>query len=116
MHDFRGVLRRERNNIKFCVTGKFIFEMAHRPGVFNDVYTFVGENMHTQITLKDVQTTSHIRQFILAKTIKRARIKFDSRKLPANSRYHFTLSPISSAFWKRWTPVHQTMQSLARLC
>lgn len=36
MHDGRGVLRRERNNVKFNFTTKCIFEKALRPGVFTD--------------------------------------------------------------------------------
>ena len=36
MHDGRGVLRREQNNVKFTFTVKCIFEKALRPGVFTD--------------------------------------------------------------------------------
>ena len=33
MHDVRGVIRRQRNDIKFYVTGEFIYEKAQQPGV-----------------------------------------------------------------------------------
>ena len=36
MHNARGILRRQRHNVKFYITGKFIFEKALRPGVFTD--------------------------------------------------------------------------------
>ena len=36
MHDGRGVLRRERSNVKFTCTAKCIYEKALRPGVFTD--------------------------------------------------------------------------------
>ena len=36
MHDGRGVLRRERSNVKFTFTVKCIYEKALRPGVFTD--------------------------------------------------------------------------------
>ena len=36
MHDGRGILRRERSNVKFTFTVKCIYEKALRPGVFTD--------------------------------------------------------------------------------
>ena len=36
MNDCRGVIRNQRDNVKFYVTGKFIFEKASRPGVETD--------------------------------------------------------------------------------
>ena len=50
MHDIRGVVRREHNNLKFYITGRFIFEKAHRPGVYTDppVYLTVDPVATTQ--------------------------------------------------------------------
>ena len=36
MLDVRGVIRKHRNNIRFYVTGEFIFEKAQRPGVITE--------------------------------------------------------------------------------
>ena len=33
LHDVREVLRTHQSNIKYYVTGKFVFEKAHRPGI-----------------------------------------------------------------------------------
>ena len=40
MNDCRGVIRNEPQNIKFYVTGKFVFEKATRPGVVTDPPVF----------------------------------------------------------------------------
>ena len=44
LNDVRGVFRRQQNNIKFYVTGKFVFEKWHRPGVFTDPPIFLSSN------------------------------------------------------------------------
>ncbi len=36
MHDVRGVIRRERKNVKFYVTGEFIFQKGACPDVITD--------------------------------------------------------------------------------
>ena len=57
MHDIRGVVRREHNNLKFYITGRFIFEKAHRPGVYTDppVYLIVDPVATTQS--QSIETT-----------------------------------------------------------
>ena len=44
LNDVRAVLRQQQNNDKYYVTGKFVFEKAHRPGGFNDPPIFLTSN------------------------------------------------------------------------
>ena len=44
LHDVRGVLRQQHQNVKYYVTGKFIFEKPHRPGVFTDPPIFLSSD------------------------------------------------------------------------
>ena len=36
LNDWRGVVRRERDNVKFYIVGTFVFEKVSRSGVFTD--------------------------------------------------------------------------------
>lgn len=44
LHDVRGILRRQKSNLKYYVTGKFIFEKPERPGVFTDPPIFMSSD------------------------------------------------------------------------
>ena len=47
MHDVRGIIRRERKNVKFYVTGECIFEKDARPEVITDPPVFFNTDPHS---------------------------------------------------------------------
>ena len=55
MHDVRGVIRRERKNVKFYVSGQFIFQKATRPDVITDPPVFFNTDPHTTISSRAIE-------------------------------------------------------------
>ena len=55
MYDIRGVLRRERNNVKFYIAGKFIFGKVLRPGVFTDPPIYFNTTPLTTTSVRPIE-------------------------------------------------------------
>ena len=50
MHDVRGIIRRERKNVKFYVTGEFVFQKGARPDVITNPPVFFNTDPQTTIS------------------------------------------------------------------
>ena len=55
MHDVRGVIRRERKNVKFYVTRQFIFQKGARPNVITDPPVFFNTDPHATISSRAIE-------------------------------------------------------------
>ena len=55
MHDVRGVIRRERKNVKFYVTGQFMFQKGARPDVITDPPVYFNTDPHTTISSRSIE-------------------------------------------------------------
>ena len=55
MHDVRGVIRRERKNVKFYVTGEFVFQKGARPAIITDPPIFFNTNPKTTISSRPIE-------------------------------------------------------------
>ena len=55
MHDVRGVIRRERKNVKFYVTGQFMFRKGARPDVITDPPVYFNTDPHTTISSRSIE-------------------------------------------------------------
>ncbi len=55
MHDARGVIRRERKNVKFYVTGEFIFQKGARPDVVTNPPIYFNTNPVSTIDSKSIE-------------------------------------------------------------
>ena len=55
MHDVRGVIRRERKNVKFFVSGEFMFQKGSRPHVVTDPPVFFNTNPQSTIASRSIE-------------------------------------------------------------
>ena len=55
MNDVRGVIRRERKNVKFYVTGEFIFQKGARPEIITDPPIFFNTDPKTTISSRLIE-------------------------------------------------------------
>ena len=55
MHDVRGVIRRERKNVKFYVSGQFIFQKGAHPDEMTDPPVFFNTDPHATISSRDIE-------------------------------------------------------------
>ena len=55
MHDVRGVIRRERKNVKFYVTGEFIFQKGARPDMITDPPIFFNTDPQSTIASRSIE-------------------------------------------------------------
>ena len=55
MHDVRGIIRRERKNVKFYVTGEFIFQKGARPDVITNPPVFFNTDPQTTISSQSIE-------------------------------------------------------------
>ena len=55
MNDVRGIIRRERKNIKFFVSGEFIFQKASRPEVITDPPVFFNTNPQSTVGSQSIE-------------------------------------------------------------
>ncbi len=55
MHDVRGVIHRERKNVKFYLTGEFIFQKGAHPDILTDPPVFFNTNPMTTISSRPIE-------------------------------------------------------------
>ena len=55
LNDVRGILRQQRGNVKYYVTGNFVFEKPHRPGVVTDPSIFLSSNPIATTSSKPIE-------------------------------------------------------------
>ena len=55
MHDVRGIIRRERKNVKFYVTGEFVFQKGTHPDVITDPPVFLNTNPHVTTSSRSIE-------------------------------------------------------------
>ena len=55
MHDVRGIIRRERKNVKFFITGEFIFQKGGRPDVLTDPPVFFNTDPQSTIDSRSIE-------------------------------------------------------------
>ena len=55
MHDVRGIIRRERKNVKFYITGEFIFQKGSRPDVITDPPVFFNTDPQSTIASRSIE-------------------------------------------------------------
>ena len=55
MHDVRGIIRRERKNVKFYVSGQFIFQKGAHPDMKTDPPVFFNTDPHSTISSKGIE-------------------------------------------------------------
>ena len=55
MNDVRGVIRRERKNVKFYVTGEFIFQKGARPDIITNPPVFFNTDPKSTISSRSIE-------------------------------------------------------------
>ena len=55
MNDVRGVIRRECKNVKFYVTGEFVFQKGTRPDVITDPPVYVNTDPQRTISSRSIE-------------------------------------------------------------
>ena len=55
MHDVRGVIRRERKNVKFYITGDFIFQKGARPEIITNPPIFFNTDPKSTISSRSIE-------------------------------------------------------------
>ena len=55
MHDVRGVIRRERKNVKFYVTGEFVFQKGARPDMITDPPVYFNTDPQATISSRSIE-------------------------------------------------------------
>ena len=55
MHDVRGIIRRERKNVKFYISGEFLFQKGARPHVITDPPVFFNTDPQSTIASRSIE-------------------------------------------------------------
>ncbi len=55
MNDVRGIIRRQRKNVKFYVTGEFVFQKGARPDIITNPPVFFNTDPKTTISSRPIE-------------------------------------------------------------